>query len=184
MEDPPISTRQPFRLLPELLEAIIDHLFDNKTTLASCTLVCRSWLEPSRYRLFYSIRHNILSSPGNHNAFQQFVVSTPQCAHLIRDLGLHSTDAIGIQRPAKIFTSFLSPVLSSLPYLHTLTMSSMWISGDGNTFETLLPLISDSICYTFLALSLYSITPLLPSPSKTLSSLPRSTRTSRLGTPS
>ncbi len=40
---------------PELSDQIIDHLDQDKLTLASCSLVSRSWHNRSRYRLFHSI---------------------------------------------------------------------------------------------------------------------------------
>lgn len=39
----------------EILENIIDHLYDEKRSLTACGAVCKAWLPLSRYHLFYSI---------------------------------------------------------------------------------------------------------------------------------
>ena len=40
------------RLPQELIDAIIDYLHDNKRTLRSCTLVCKTWIYRARFHLF------------------------------------------------------------------------------------------------------------------------------------
>jgi hypothetical protein len=43
------------RLPPELTDAIIDMLHDNRAALAACALVCRSWVPASRRHLFSQV---------------------------------------------------------------------------------------------------------------------------------
>jgi hypothetical protein len=67
-------TRSP-RLPPELIEHIIDYLHDSPEDLRSCARVCKAWLAPSRFHLFYKITlysTPILPSCGRlHRAIQQ-----------------------------------------------------------------------------------------------------------------
>lgn len=42
--------------IPELLDAIIDQLHDEETSLLSCSLVAKSWLPRARFHLFGTIR--------------------------------------------------------------------------------------------------------------------------------
>lgn len=44
----------------ELIERILDHLYDDVRTLKACTLVCRAWFTRSRYHLFAHVQ---LGSP-------------------------------------------------------------------------------------------------------------------------
>src|SRR5271170_6690956 len=41
------------RLPPELIEYIIDYLHDSPSALRACACVCRDWLAPTRFHLFY-----------------------------------------------------------------------------------------------------------------------------------
>lgn len=50
----PLSSARP-RLPPELCDIIIDFLHPNRTALASCSLVCKSWTPASRYHLWRSM---------------------------------------------------------------------------------------------------------------------------------
>jgi hypothetical protein len=50
----PISHRQA-RLPPELIDAIIEQLHDDRAALATCALVCRSWVPASRHHLFSDV---------------------------------------------------------------------------------------------------------------------------------
>ncbi|KAK7690611.1 hypothetical protein QCA50_005710 [Cerrena zonata] len=42
-------------LFQELVDRVIDHLWDDKPSLGACTLVCSSWLPEARYHLFREI---------------------------------------------------------------------------------------------------------------------------------
>lgn len=50
----PVMTSLPD--LPPIVDSILDSLWEDNTTLSSCSLVCRQWLNPSRRRLFHTIR--------------------------------------------------------------------------------------------------------------------------------
>lgn len=67
----------------ELVDNIIDHAHDDKPTLASCTLVCRSWLPSSSYHLLDRLHVNL----GKHATF---VSTTMPPGHdlVLRDTGV------------------------------------------------------------------------------------------------
>ena len=53
------SDHSPYRMPPklpaELSDAIIDHLHNDKASLAACALVCKGWVPASRHHLFRSV---------------------------------------------------------------------------------------------------------------------------------
>ena len=50
-----IPYRMPPKLPAELNDAIIDHLHNDKASLATCALVCKGWVPASRHHLFRSV---------------------------------------------------------------------------------------------------------------------------------
>jgi hypothetical protein len=46
-----IFLKRPARLPPELIDWVIDSLHDDRATLKTCALVCRSWVPTSRHHL-------------------------------------------------------------------------------------------------------------------------------------
>lgn len=54
---------------PELVDQIIDHLYDDPKSLNACALAARTWLPSTRYHRFRSIRFH---SPNKINSFHQF----------------------------------------------------------------------------------------------------------------
>ncbi|KAG6861293.1 hypothetical protein C0995_001847 [Termitomyces sp. Mi166 len=60
---------------PEVFDIIIDHIHSDKTTVLSCSTVCRSWLPRCRYHLF----HDIDLTP----ALVEFLCSSPDALHTI-----------------------------------------------------------------------------------------------------
>jgi hypothetical protein len=49
----PESRTSPFADFPsQLVDVVIDHLWDDRKALAACSLACRSWLQKSYYHLF------------------------------------------------------------------------------------------------------------------------------------
>lgn len=156
--DGPIRfTHRPTRLYTELIEMVIDHLFDDKATLASCTIVARSWLEPARYHLFSPVRIFYLE----FDDFRQFLVSTPHCAKYVQELILSNTYNESIcWGPASIDSDHLAALLSSLPNLSYLHISCISLHGDENAFENLPPM-KKMHSFKFVGGSLESITPLI-----------------------
>jgi hypothetical protein len=77
------------RLPPELIEYTIDYLHDSPSTLRACACVCRAWVAPSRFHLFY--RHEI--DPARRRStvplqicqLLQFLQGSPHIAFYIRE---------------------------------------------------------------------------------------------------
>ncbi|KAJ7062129.1 hypothetical protein C8F01DRAFT_1251944 [Mycena amicta] len=90
------------RFPPELEDTIIDLLHTDPPTLASCGLVCRSWLPSSRYHLY----SDILLTAQNASAFTAILASTPHIALLVRKVQIRFSDATLRE---------LVPILSELP---------------------------------------------------------------------
>lgn len=109
-------------LFPELVELVIDHLFDDKATLSTCSLVARSWLSPSQYHLFFSIQYDTRNDTETAHNLNKFLMSNPQCAIHIRVLHLCSS-----QRRFRecVEPAALSAILSALPSLTSLKISSV-----------------------------------------------------------
>ncbi|KAJ7183521.1 hypothetical protein C8R46DRAFT_1209682 [Mycena filopes] len=81
-------------LLPELRDAILDHLHDDLATLTQTALVCRSWVGTSQSLLFRSIT---LCPPSSRTLIRS--LSYPHLARLVRSLTIH----------------FSTPTLKSIP---------------------------------------------------------------------
>ena len=69
------------RLPPELVDAIIDHLHNDKRSLASCSLVCKDWRYSARYHLFA----NLTLKPTKAND-PSLLKSAPKVIPFIRHL--------------------------------------------------------------------------------------------------
>jgi hypothetical protein len=74
-------------LPPELIDAIIYH--GDRSTLATCALVCRSWVPASRHRLFS--KFTILDPSMSPRASDIFFPATCTIASAVQHLELHST---------------------------------------------------------------------------------------------
>ncbi|KAH9933315.1 uncharacterized protein B0H18DRAFT_1101996 [Fomitopsis serialis] len=97
------------RLPPELFDAIIDHLHDDRHTLATCALVCRGWLPASRMHNFHELsihRYSISQQPCELLCDSTSTV-LPYVRRLRLDLGGSSRDS------ASTF-AFESPWLNSM----------------------------------------------------------------------
>ncbi|KAJ7131932.1 hypothetical protein C8R46DRAFT_1235710 [Mycena filopes] len=97
-------------LLPELRDAILDHLHDDRATLTQTALVCRSWVGISQSLLFFSIT---LCPPSSRTLIRS--LSYPHLARLVRSLTIH----------------FSTPTLKSAPVtlLHLPRLLALRISG-------------------------------------------------------
>ncbi|KAJ7098281.1 hypothetical protein C8R44DRAFT_642877, partial [Mycena epipterygia] len=66
-------------LPPELVDAIIGQAQDDIHALATCGLVCRSWLAASRYHIFKGIPVSL--RPGNVQPFIQLLIHPSSTLH-------------------------------------------------------------------------------------------------------
>lgn len=67
----------------DIIEEVLDHLLSDKFTLAACTLVCRTWMVPSRHRLFATIE---LSFKTPLSVLESFVQSSESIARIVQTL--------------------------------------------------------------------------------------------------
>jgi hypothetical protein len=84
-EDISIPTRQS-RLPPELVDAIIKMLHDDRAALATCALVSRSWVPASRHNLF----SELVLTPKNCSDVELPKFLTPRIASAVEHLVLES----------------------------------------------------------------------------------------------
>ncbi|GJE86424.1 hypothetical protein PsYK624_025040 [Phanerochaete sordida] len=112
------------RLPPELCDMVIDHLFDDKPSLAMCSLVSHSWLRAARYHLFDSI---CVHCEKDANAFENFLGylrSTPSIRAYIKDVcfdGFHEGDPEAEELEDTLESTYLSAVTALLPAVHSYT---------------------------------------------------------------
>src|ERR1700722_9094745 len=81
---------------PELIEYTIDYLHDSPSTLRACACVCRAWVAPSRFHLFY--RREIAPTrtsdiPLQTGELLEFLQGSPHIAFYIREFDF-SVDSI------------------------------------------------------------------------------------------
>lgn len=121
------------KLLPqELVDAIIDYLFDDHDTLKSCALVEKRWLKRSRYHLFFhftlcssSRSEDSCSSTASIllNSFMNFIESEQSCTIWISELQFgtvrHDKAAISITRSQ--FRKIHS-IVSKLPSIRSVSL--------------------------------------------------------------
>src|SRR5271170_735515 len=82
------SYRPRLVLPPELIEYTIDYLHDSPSALRACARVCRDWVAPSRFHLFYR-REIIPNETGivslQIRALLEFLQGSPHIAFYIRE---------------------------------------------------------------------------------------------------
>lgn len=103
------------RLVPEVVDMVIDQLQDDKLSLAACSLVSRGWYNRSRYHLFRDIT---IKSTSRLKAFLVFLTKSTVREH-VRVLRLGNQRASEKNRLTIGPASFAS-ILISLPFLNTL----------------------------------------------------------------
>lgn len=131
---------------------IIDYLFSDKTTLASCSLVCRDWLQSSRYHLFARISlfkgSDLREDDGKWiHKFIAFLNKSPPVVGFVQELYLSST-----QRPPTSALCSIKDVhwvASMLPSLHTIATSALNLSWH----EDFSPEVLQPILLTHLRIS-------------------------------
>jgi hypothetical protein len=103
---------QQARLPPELMDTIIKLLRDDRAALATCALVCRSWVPASRHHLFY----NVTIGPGNLTDIS-YLLSSMSCtiSSAVEHLALEELD---------LFRFDVCEVVGKLSHINRL-----WISG-------------------------------------------------------
>ncbi|KAF5386064.1 hypothetical protein D9615_002700 [Tricholomella constricta] len=89
------------RLPQELVDHIIDHLYDDPLTLTSCSLVCRQWLPTSRLHLFSKISLKVtpaVASPSELcKRLHRLLTTSPSIISCIRELEVLEGSPLGGQ---------------------------------------------------------------------------------------
>lgn len=112
----------PPKLPMELTDAILDQLHDDIPTLLTCSVICSSWLQATRYHLFYSLRINNTKSGRTFSDFLAFIKSSPDICVYIHSLGLQGDGADAAQC---IGPFLLSQILQRLPCLRNLELDNV-----------------------------------------------------------
>jgi len=141
------STDLLFRIsdLPqELLDAIIDHLHNDESSLYACSLVCSSWTSPSQYHLFSKIRITERGEIPRSSRFQDVLTtfqSTPFTHRwYIQDFTLSGWS---LRAPTKwsryartIHLDFLAAFLLELPVLRRLCLEDVVVKKRNSSGST------------------------------------------------
>src|ERR1700722_7801974 len=128
--------RPPFP--PELIEYTIDYLHDSPSTLRACACVCRAWVAPSRFHLFY---HCEITPFRRGTVAQQirqlleFLQGSPHIAFYIREFHLSSGDGI----PESMQDSDWHPLATVLPHLLGMLTQLRKLILCGIPFTSLVP---------------------------------------------
>ena len=117
-------------LPPELVDVIIDFLYDEPRALKNCALVSRSWLLSSRYHLFHT--YTITDRLKAQNCIIFFKI-TPDVAAQIRNLE--------VKRGFDHFIEFteLVDIMHALPSLRSLAISEISLGKPEPRQNTLVP---------------------------------------------
>ncbi|KAI0074712.1 hypothetical protein K474DRAFT_1566573, partial [Panus rudis PR-1116 ss-1] len=75
---------------PEIVDTIIDHLYDDRDSLRACSLVCKTWLDPARHHLFEALQVPYYKASGDPGfiPFAEFLVGAPDVRPYIKELTL------------------------------------------------------------------------------------------------
>ncbi|SJL14468.1 uncharacterized protein ARMOST_17925 [Armillaria ostoyae] len=105
------TTKYSLSIPPELIEEIIDHLWDSKDVLFACSFVCRLFYLRTRVHLFHSMK--LKQIPHDEPSFQHI---------------LPCIRKIAIRRHASDEIPSVAPFLSSLPNLTALHLDRLEFS--------------------------------------------------------
>jgi hypothetical protein len=120
----------------ELVDYIIDHLHNDKPSLAACSLVCRDWIPPSRYHFLPKLSLNFVDI---HHCL--YILESPLCTIVprIRHLSLHGFHGAR-------FRVALSRLASRLLHVRRLSLVSVqWCSPCQGEFTCAFPELSELI---------------------------------------
>ena len=119
-----------YEIPPEVSDYIIDHVWD-KATLANCSLVCRSWANRSRHRLFRTVDISIKRCSKLED-FIAFLLSSPHLTSSIRNLALRGTiadDRLSYAAWFYISAEILLTCLDKLPNIAELSLYGVRLTG-------------------------------------------------------
>lgn len=133
-----------FKLLPqEILDSIIDCLYDDKPSLSQCTLVSQRFIDRSRHHLFFKVT---LVNEGDSTsectfdtiAFLSFLAEIPSIRHYIQRITIHNSNLDPDAPPGKpIQVSHLISILELLPQLIRLSLCDVRLASDESAVQRL-----------------------------------------------
>ena len=118
----------------ELVDTIVDKLQDDKSALATCSLLSRIWVPRSRYHLFHSITVTVESDGSGFKPFLDFLRSSPNTIDHIQELTLDGSVDVDweIYYLSTITQNTSHPllfqILDYLPALTSLELRCMWFT--------------------------------------------------------
>ncbi len=71
-------------LSQKLINYIIDHLHNDRKTLAVASTIAHSWVSPCQFHLFYSIQACYSHASPNYEDFASFLAGSPDIAANVR----------------------------------------------------------------------------------------------------
>ncbi|KAI8972571.1 hypothetical protein BD414DRAFT_448397 [Trametes punicea] len=134
--DPKGSCSRRWRLPLELLEQIIEGLYDDRPTLRNCALVCHALVHPARRYLF----ERVVVHDRNLAQYVLLFLKNPHLAEYVRDLyfeaggnafdALHTAPTHTLRPPSKILRVFALVIAPRLRNVVRLTMKDVPIDQD------------------------------------------------------
>ncbi|KAL6309336.1 hypothetical protein BKA93DRAFT_353108 [Sparassis latifolia] len=122
---------------PELCDMVIDYLYDNEPALEACSLVCRAWLQSTRYHLFHTVRtRESIEGRGASNLSR--ILSKRHAKgilpniHELRILASDSAARTELRPPIyspKVSTQDVVRLISQLPRLQTVEICGVVLDG-------------------------------------------------------
>lgn len=128
-------------LIAELTDLFIDHLWDDKHALASCSLVAKSWVNRSRFHLFNSVT---VKTAEGLQGFRDIVSSVPACRH-IQSLSLENPKVDFQKSHYRLSPSYISLLVRSLPALCSFTVQCLWWDSTEEAESSPIPEASPSV---------------------------------------
>ena len=115
------------RLPPELVDQIIDHLWDNQKALLACSLTCRTWVPSSRLHLFRSVR---VCSAADCTTLSALISSAPVITRCIQKFTVSAdfSGTDGSEREEEGSDTWINAVavlVAKLERVHTLALSRL-----------------------------------------------------------
>lgn len=118
-------------LPPELDDIILDHLHDDRSALASCALVRRSWLPAVRYHNWRDLR--VACAQTDLKTLEGLLDDSPSLVHHVRNIVLAQKQGDVCQwYDLHLLRSALT-VLSRFPALDSFTLDGLWFGVSKQT---------------------------------------------------
>ncbi|PSR74010.1 hypothetical protein PHLCEN_2v10194 [Hermanssonia centrifuga] len=124
----------------EMIDAIIDHLHDDKTALSKCALVSPAWLPSAHHHLFHTLRVLVPRESGFTSFFQFIVSSSPSVCEsiVVFELGGPGSSFGDLETFSELDLDAFRSVLSRMPNLTSLSLHGLHVrSPFGSSSHTI-----------------------------------------------